>query len=1380
MKKHLSLLLLVVLFWFDLPFTVAQSYVDGPIQLQVRLRDIRVRYNSNSASDLNLNVGSLGLSNFEDDELTFYVWANDNANISGLPWQGGGCRQANLTMLNGGPDFSPDYNAIIYNYTYPGVSVPEHVTIRIDAWEDDVPTDFAIISGITACGSSGNRCTYESSVCCLNLFGCVFDEEDDLRCNANPFQPLVNYRFDTISPANIQRISPCVWFDQGYISGSGCANNFYQPRIETFFRYTRGNSCADAIDLGTMAAGSQITHFNNNTCYNNNFPNSPGNDVFYSFTLNGPLGINASLCGVNGAQFDSYLYLLTPNCTVEASNDNGCGNQSTVSYYLCQPGTYYLVVDGATANAGGTFTLNLTEDTNFTFRSVITKRDALCFGSNDGWARTRVQGGFPPYTYQWSAGTGGTTTDSVYGLPPGTHFLTVTDFKGCIVRDTVVITEPTPLQVTTSVTNVQCSGYTDGTATANPTGGTPPYTYLWITFPLQTMQTAVALGAGTYTVNIIDANGCVIVDSATVGTNTQIVLTTDTVRNVTCNGVANGFVNISLAGGNLPYTYNWSHGPITEDVANLAPGQYSVTVYDRDSCFVVGTYNITEPPLLVTQIIDTINLSCNAGSDGTITTITTGGTQPYSYLWSNGRTNPNLLNVVAGTYTLTVTDAQGCTTTTTHTLIEPAPLNIVWTVQNPTCFGETDGSIALNVTGGTAPYNYRWTNADTTRDINNLGAGVYGVLITDTNRCLYFDFAVLFTNPELEVDVASVTNVDCNGAATGAIQLNVAGGTGTNYTFTWSNPIATGQNPTNLPAGTYGVTVTDPNGCRDSATAIISQPTALLATVTNTVDVSCNGYSDGAISVDVTGGTQPYTYLWTNTSTNEDLVNLPAGFYQLSVTDAQNCQVLSANTAIVEPAPLATIINANNPSCPGATNGNAIILVNGGTPPYTYNWSNGAQTQNLSNLGEGTYTAVVTDANGCVITDTVTLTNASAIVATETIINLACNGAANGSINLNVTGGTAPYTYTWNPSNANSGNLTGLSGGQYNVTITDAQGCLATFEYEVTEPPALALSLTASDVTCFGDADGMATMTLNGGTPNYTYTWSDGQTSVVAIGLNPGPISVTVVDGNNCSISDTININGPALLQGSIDSLVDVTCFDGNDGMVFLGIIGGTPGYLYSVENNVFQTTPSFSGLTAGNYNALILDTNNCRTIIPFSIGQPNAWEVYFDEPYIFLSRGASATLEPRNNSTVGIATYQWSPADGLSCTDCQNPVASPLETTTYTLTAIDSNGCETSEFMAVVIKNGYEIFFPNAFSPNGDGRNDIWAPIDFGAAGEIEILVFNRWGEKVFESNDILKGWDGTFKGETLAPDTYLYFVKGAFLNGFEFNETGTIALIK
>lgn len=1355
----------------------AQYYLDGPIEVQMKVRDIEVRYASNSSSDFNLNIGSLGLSNFEDDELTFRFWARDAANISGS-WQLVNCLQANLQMNNGGPDYTPDYNQVVYSYTYPTNSVPVDLELAMWAWEDDVPTDFAIVSGLTPCGSTGSRCSYETNICCLSVGGCLFTEGDDYWCEAGPIHPFlrgINYRYDTVTN---QQISPCVWFARTYQTGTCPARNYYKPTIETYWRYTKGYGCNNAIDLGLFSSGSTIINFNNNTCYNNTWPSSPGNDVTYSFTINQPIGINANLCGVNGAQFDSYLYLLNSNCTVEESNDNGCGNQSTVSTYLCQPGTYYLVVDATAANQVGTFTLTLQEDSTFTLRMNLTKTDVQCFGAADGTISSTVTGGFSPYTYLWSNGE---TTDSIGSLGPGNYCLTVTDYKGCTISDCITITEPTQLTSTTSVTNVSCSGAADGTATVNPAGGTAPYSFIWGSRPFQVTQTAEFLTNGTYYVTVIDDNNCIIVDSATVGTNTVIVVNLDSLHDVSCFGAGDGFIDLSISGGRSPYTFNWSTTETTEDIANLGPGQYNVTVYDADSCFIADSFMVAEPPLLTADIDDTINVRCNGGLDGIITTTIGGGTPPYTYLWSNGRTSQNLLNVPAGPYGFTVTDYNGCEAYITHTITEPPPLSLQWNLTNPSCAGDSSGAIDITLTGGTPPVTYLWTTNDTTEDLTNVPAGAYGVLVTDSFNCFLFEFNTLTDNPPLVVTVGAVVDVDCNSSASGSIQLTVTGGVPA-YTFNWSDPMATGQNPSNLPAGTYTVTVTDQNNCTDVASATINEPTAISASVFNVTNVSCNGYTDGGIDVDITGGTPPYTYLWSNNATTEDLSGVGAGNYTLLITDANGCPFGVQNTVVTEPAVLTSSLTKVDPSCSGAANGSATATANGGTPPYSYLWSTGGTTATINNLAGGTYTVLITDNHNCFITDTITLISAGAITAVPTITDVTCFGAANGSIDLAVTGGFAPYLYTWAPAGSGNTNpLTGLSGGQYDLTITDDIGCTATFSYFVDEPDSMILELIPTNVLCYGDASGIASPIINGGSPSYTFDWSDGQQSQVATGLNPGTISLTVTDGHGCTATNSVVIQGPDSFAVQATQVTNVTCNGGSDGGVILNVSGGTADYLYAVDNLNFQSTGDFTGLEAGTYTAFVLDANNCSATASFTVTEPDEWSVTFAEPYVFTARGGSVDLEPQIvGSGIVPATYSWSPADGLDCTDCAQVSATPIETTTYTVTITDTSGCVQEGQVAVVVKNGYEVFMPNAFSPNGDGLNDTWIPLDYGSIKTIDLKIFNRWGSMVFNTQTVGQGWDGTFKGEALTPDTYIYYMVGTYQDGSEFSETGSIALVR
>ncbi|MDX2003491.1 MAG: gliding motility-associated C-terminal domain-containing protein [Chitinophagales bacterium] len=1330
----------------------AQTYIDGPIQLQVRVRDWRVNYNATDA-------GTLGVG-FAPDELTFKIWAEDNANVSGIGWQGGAC----LTQNFNPPGLSQDFNYTMYNYTYPTNSVPQFVSLRIDAWEDDIDSD-----ALLGFCSNGNRCDYDGGRCCgLPVFGvCVgLNESDDRRCDANPFLTTLDYRLG----------DPCAWYNHGYVTGS-CTE--YQPRIETYWRYTRGTSCNNAISLGTMASGSSILHYNSNVCYSNQWPNSNGNDVFYSFNINGPLGINANVCGPNGAQFDSYLYILDQNCQVRASNDNGCGSQSNISTFLCQPGTYYIVVDAVTANDLGTFTLSLTEDTNFTFVTTINKQDVQCFGNNDGTAKAVVTGGVSPYTFLWSTGA---TSDSIGALPPGPVSVTVTDFYGCSTVASTNINEPPLLTANVTSTPVSCSGYRDGTAIVLPTGGTPPYRFFWNGIPPQVTQSAIALPAGSITVNLIDDNNCIYIDSVVVGTNTVITNTLDNLSNVSCFGAADGSINITINGGQTPYTYNWSHGATTEDVSNLSPGTYNLTVYDADSCNVESSYTITEPPLLTISIDDTANVTCFGGSNGSVTVLVNGGTPSYSYQWSNGSQSQNLLNVPAGPYTNTVTDQNGCTATASHTINEPAELLASFSPTNPACFGDSTGSIDITVTGGTQPYSFLWTNSATSEDIASLPAGTYGVLVTDSNNCFFFDFESLSTNPELQVSVVSVTNVNCNGASTGAIVLNTSGGAAGGYTYNWSNPAASGSSPTTLPAGNYSVTVTDLNGCADSVSTSITETAAMSINLVSSNNLRCNGDNSGNININTSGGTSPYNYIWNDGNTGEDRLNIPAGTYSITATDVNGCTVQNNGITITEPAVLQNSMqNPVNPSCFGVNDGSVGALVSGGTFPYRYLWSNGATGSFISGLGGGTYSLLATDANNCQVFDTITLTPASAVTISGQVTDLLCNGARTGEIVLTVNGGTLPYNYLWTPSVGNTATVSNLAAGWYTVNVTDNNGCLATDSFEVNEPPALQLSLLTTPVRCYGDADGLASPLLNGGTPNYTYLWSDGQTTDVATGLNPGTMTLTVTDANNCSVSAQAVVQGPVLLELGIDTLIPNPCYGDSSASIDLDAKGGVPPYQYAIENNNFQSSGNFTGLASGNYTAVLIDSNECIATRAFTINSPNDWTVTFAEPYVFISRGADVELQPIIDSNLLIAVYGWSPSDGLNCIDCRNPKASPLETTTYTITAIDQNGCARSEQVAVVVKNGYEIFYPTAFSPGVSiGFNDVWVPIDFGAAKEITVQIYDRWGSKVYETNDLSKGWDGTYKGQLVSPDTYVYIVDGKYRDDTPFSARGSFHVVR
>ncbi|SFT91867.1 SprB repeat-containing protein, partial [Lishizhenia tianjinensis] len=334
--------------------------------------------------------------------------------------------------------------------------------------------------------------------------------------------------------------------------------------------------------------------------------------------------------------------------------------------------------------------------------------------------------------------------------------------------------------------------------------------------------------------------------------------------NVTCNGGSDGQITASATGGTAPYAYAWSNTATTAIINGISAGSYSVEVTDNVGCKASANATITEPTALNAAVSSSTDVACTGGTTGAATVSVTGGTAPYTYAWSNSAVNPTITGLGAGTYTVLVTDANGCTANTSVTINEPTLLTSVALVDsNVSCNGLFDGGVTATPTGGTSPYTYLWNNTATTASLNGVAAGTYTVTITDANGCTTTASATV-TEPTLLSATGSVNaNVSCNAGSNGEATVNVTGGTAP-YTYAWSNT-ATTQTITGVAAGTYTVTVTDANGCTENASVTITEPTVLSATGSVNANVSCNAGNDGEATVNVTGGTAPYTYAWSNT-----------------------------------------------------------------------------------------------------------------------------------------------------------------------------------------------------------------------------------------------------------------------------------------------------------------------------------------------------------------------------------------------------------------------------------------------------------------------------------------------------------------------------------
>ncbi len=861
---------------------------------------------------------------------------------------------------------------------------------------------------------------------------------------------------------------------------------------------------------------------------------------------------SVTITDANGCTDSSSITITEPAVLVSASivdsnvscNTFSDGGATASATGGTMPYTYNWSNSATTASitgvVAGTYSVTITDQNGCTDSSSITITEPVvlvsasivdsnvsCNTFSNGGATASATGGTMPYTYNWSNSA---ITASITGVVAGTYSVTITDANGCTDSSSITITEPVVLVSASIVdSNVSCNTFSDGGATASATGGTMPYTYNWSNSATTASITGVV--AGTYSVTITDANGCTDSSSITITEPAVLVSASIVDSNVSCNTFSDGGATASATGGTMPYTYNWSNAATAASITGVVAGTYSVTITDANGCTDSSSVTITEPAVLVSASIVDSNVSCNTFADGGATASATGGTMPYTYLWSNSAITESITGVVAGTYSVTITDANGCTDSSSVTITEPVVLVSAAIVDsNVTCNTFSDGGATASATGGTMPYTYNWSNSAITASITGVVAGTYSVTITDANGCTDSS-SVTITEPAALVAASIVdSNISCNTFSDGGATASATGGT-MPYTYNWSNS-ATTASITGVVAGTYSVTITDANGCTDSSSVTITEPAVLVAASIVDSNASCNTFSDGGATASATGGTMPYTYLWSNSAITESITGVVAGTYSVTITDANGCTD-SSSVTITEPAVLvaASIIDSNA-SCNTFSDGGATASATGGTMPYTYSWSNSAITESITGVAAGTYSVTITDQNGCTDSASVTITEPDPLVASTVLdSNVTCNSFLDGGATASATGGTMPYTYDWSNS-ATTASITGVAAGTYSVTITDQNGCTDSASVTISQPDSLMLSTTVTNVTCNAGNDGEIALNVTGGTANYSFAWSNSETTQNITNLVANTYSVTVTDANGCVETTSDTVAEPAALDG--------------------------------------------------------------------------------------------------------------------------------------------------------------------------------------------------------------------------------------------------------
>ena len=686
--------------------------------------------------------------------------------------------------------------------------------------------------------------------------------------------------------------------------------------------------------------------------------------------------------------------------------------------------------------------------------------------------------------------------------------------------------------------------------------------------------------------------------------------------NVTCAGQCNGTATALGSGGWAPHTYLWSTGQTSATISGLCPGTYFVTVTDIDLGTGVGSITITQPTQLGVTVGGQSQI-CGNVPDGKASAVPFGGTPPYTYLWNNGATTPEITGLAAGTYTVTVTDALGCTTAGSFVVgFWDEGVWLMTSHTDVTCFGFNNGTAHVSVMSGTAPYTYDWSNDGPENpdndidDIVGLAPGTYTVTVTDANGCSN-QTSVVIAQPQQLICTATSTPANCG--ALGTATISFTGGTGP-HTYQWSFNNQT--TPTiSVPAGFYSATVTDVKACTcSSGVQVVNNNNAL--TVNVSVNSSAGCLIGGSASASVFGGSGNYTYLWDSNppQNTQSATNLSAGPHSVTVTDLNTgCQGIGN---VVIPSSSAVVVTATvsaNATC--LVGGSATASATGGSAPYTFDWSNnGPQNPDTDqatvlNLLAGPYTVTITDAGGCTGSAAITILQTSGPTVTVTVnANATC--VSGGSATATASGGVAPYTYQWSASanNQTTATATNLAPGVHGVTVTDVNGCAATGSVTITQPGAPTAIISSSSPSGCGGNTGSATAGGTGGTGGFTFDWSNDGPDVVdndpatVTGLSAGTYTVTITDAAGCTSTASISIAASFPPTVVITASTNANC--SNPGSATASVSGGTGPFTYLWTSG--ETTATAINLNAGVHTVTVTDAAGCIATASVTIGSTN------------------------------------------------------------------------------------------------------------------------------------------------------------------------------
>lgn len=928
-----------------------------------------------------------------------------------------------------------------------------------------------------------------------------------------------------------------------------------------------------------------------------------------------------------------------------------------------------------------------------------------CYDAGDGKICLDVQASDPQYL--WNTGD---TTLCIDSLPSGFYSVTITVGACETVLADLWVGRPDSLKITGISKLPLCHDTDNGSIAAQVFGGQGPYAYQWSNG--MTRKEANGLPAGIYSLTATDLSGCTQTSDFLLTAPFPLQILVDSIRHISCNGLKDGYLQVSGVGGTAPYSYQWSSGGSSRALLNQGPGIYTLTITDFNGCIQTQSFEILEPA----DLVATLQLSkapiCIGDTTGFIQVSGSGGVGPYNYLWEHGPVVPTIGGLGTGIYVVEVVDKNGCKAPPLEVALgASSPLKLEAGIRQPSCVGLTDGGINI-IPAGPGPFFFSWNTGDTIGQLNGLGIGKYDLTLTDQQGCL-LDTSFLVDATQVFVPSFSVLDPSCFNSSDGLINVAFIQAGTAPFIYQWNNG-SVEKDLIGLTGGAYSLTISDNNGCTFlSDTFLLKNPDPIELDVLGIGAILCNGDQSGFIEIEPSGGTPPYTYDWTGTGLkSKNLVNLGAGQYRLLLKDQKACPY-DAAFEIIEPQPLlASIAIEYAGNCTVNTNTTLRAEVTGGVLPYKYRWSTSDTLAQLRNVNAGDYGLTVTDRNGCsfVVPSTKVRPPVQGLFIDSMLVkDITCHGAKDGQITVNIQGGSPPFRFHFSNNHVVDTDQRvvtcyGLAqGSNYSVTVTDMNnGCsVNSKKVAVREPNRLSIRRDSiRSVSCFGATDGGIFLTISGGTPAYSFHWLDSLKMAVGYsedltGIGGGIYEVIVNDARLCA--DTLSnirlqdIGSSIVLIDSLTRIRDVSCNGEQTGFIELTVKGGQPPYNFLWNNN--RTTEDIRNLPAGNYQLTVTDAKSCKVSFP---------EIVINEPLTSVT-ASSAVSDPRCFGLAdgsievtlfgGIKPFQitWRKNDVVVAANTL--LLKSITAGVYQLSVIDSSSCRKNFFYSLEQPDSLAVF---------------------------------------------------------------------------------------